>query len=48
MIKYFRTLLKTLISIEKSLNEIASCVKTNDRRFGNRKYLVTRHWNDSL
>jgi hypothetical protein len=46
MVKYFKTLLKTLIEIQKSLKEIESCVTTNTRQYGKRKYLSTGSWND--
>ena len=57
MIKYFRELLATLKSIDKTNKEIkaslddidlnlARCVVKNGRRHGKDHYLVTGHWND--
>tara|TARA_R110000782_G_scaffold252060_1_gene339777 strand:+ start:28 stop:201 length:174 start_codon:yes stop_codon:yes gene_type:complete len=57
MIKYFRELLATLKSIDKTNKEIkailddidlnlARCVVKNGRRHGTDHYLVTGHWND--
>lgn len=38
--------LKELRSIDKRLQTIESCVKSNGRTHGAYKYLVTGHWND--
>jgi hypothetical protein len=57
MIKYFKELLNTLKSIDKTNKEISEnlqnidnnlskCVISNRHRHGKRSYLVTGHWND--
>jgi hypothetical protein len=57
MIKYFKELLNTLKSIDKTNKEISEslqnidsnlskCVTKNRHRHGTDSYLVTGHWND--
>lgn len=53
MIRYFKELLDTLKSIDKSLKamekntaDLSACVTNNRRDHGRRRYLATGHWND--
>jgi hypothetical protein len=48
MIKYFKELLITLKNIEKHLETIAACVKTNSGGHGDKKSLSVKHWNDKI
>jgi len=43
---YFRDLLETLKRIEKHLELLASCVRSNDNRHGDRRSISSKHWND--
>lgn len=46
MIRYFKELLDTLKKIERHLDKIAACVKTNAQQHGDRNSLSIKHWND--
>lgn len=46
MIKYFKELLQTLKQIEKHLETLASCVRTEHHSHGDRSSISTKHWND--
>lgn len=47
IINYFRELLATLQRIERHLARIASTVRSEHHKHGDRHSLSTKHWNDN-